>query len=328
MHITMFAGGTDDLLKIDLSLFNVKFYKVGSNQFRTWLKGAISDITRFNDAWKYYADYETRMDGMIECLYVLAPIEVSKPIQKRISSVAEMALLIMFPSDFNIIAEIDYTTGHDDHFFRTSTVTWRYKVSALSPVGFPKYLTIGKTKPKDVSQFIINFGKPDVTKEYLLLAVQSYYNSFFQNEMRLCYTTLFIALESLTMAETEITYQISRHCAVINSKNIEQGKAIFNKTKKLYSLRSKIVHGDEKVKGELIKLYYPHLQLLAAQTIIELFSHKIADKHVLAEMVNQTGFGKKATLSEEYINYKIFPSNYDILFLPLPQLSKHPAKKK
>lgn len=193
---SMFAGGSEDLLKLDLSFRNVAFYKLGSPEFQAKLRGINKRAARSKENLKFFKEkLENFHASMRDSLYVLLPIDLSVP--NRIHDIAEIrtSLLIMFPADFRDIATIVFGRGIDGHFMRHYTASSTYKMNDLRK-GKAKRINFGATNPEDASNFIRNFIDKGNTHRYLSIAIQSYYNSFFQDEMRLCYTTLFIALES------------------------------------------------------------------------------------------------------------------------------------
>lgn len=82
--------------------------------------------------------------------------------------------------------------------------------------------------------------------DFLSLAFKSLELSYEIPDKKLCFLSLMIGLEILlNPSDHELQYRVSRNAAVLLGKNEEGSRRIFDDIKKLYNLRSKIVHGDE-----------------------------------------------------------------------------------
>jgi hypothetical protein len=316
-HAMIFAGGSPDLLGLDLSHINMKFWKLKSDEFSKEIE-RLNDIeTQYQANMQRFQDFPLSSSSHAESLYVVLPESVEQKYDEQQIAHVRTCLIMMFPSDFGIIGDIVFTRNINSNKYKgVMAITSRYRKNDIRKT--PKYLSFGKSDLASVNDFIKHYIQNIKDYEYLSVAIQSYYNSFFQKEMRLCYVTLFICLESITSADSEITFQISRYCAVINSHTKDEGQIIFKKAKKLYNVRSRIVHGGD-VSGDKIKSYYFHLEMLASRTLVELISHQIKTKELLFERINESGFGDKTNLSAGYKDYKICPDDENLLFEALPQ---------
>jgi len=79
-------------------------------------------------------------------------------------------------------------------------------------------------------------------------ALQAYYTSYMVGIVDLEYIMLFSALEMIFgSGHSEITYQISRGTALLLSADSRSMTDVYRKMKKLYTVRSKYVHGGERV---------------------------------------------------------------------------------
>lgn len=320
-YAIVFAGGTDDLLKLDLGFINSKFYKLNSETFRRAIKKLSKIDSQYKVNWQFFGDYQQRLGQYYNTAYVVMPMSYERE-SKSETTIAYIraVLLLMFPSDFSIVGVLPFVFQIKHDRYTTGLGTQEtYKVNDIRWHN-PKFLSFGKSPISSINRFIKKYVNVSMKRPYISVTIQSYYNSFFQTEMRLCYLTLFIALESLTGASTEITYQISRMCAVLNSTTKEEGSALLSKVSTLYKIRSEIAHGGV-VNPQVVKLCYFHLQMLASRTIIEVLSHNFKDLAALKKAINEHGFGQKIKLSSKYDRFTIVPEDIHLLLSPLP-LSK------
>jgi hypothetical protein len=80
------------------------------------------------------------------------------------------------------------------------------------------------------------------------LALANFNLSYLLNERKIMFINLIVCLESLfNQGKDQISHTISRHLAIILSTNLEEFKANYSRVKKLYSMRSDIVHGNKDI---------------------------------------------------------------------------------
>lgn len=80
------------------------------------------------------------------------------------------------------------------------------------------------------------------------LAVNNFNLTYDIPDIRIRYITLMTCLESLfNQGKDQIAHTISRHLSIIISKDKEEFKTNYSRIKKLYALRSTIVHGSKHV---------------------------------------------------------------------------------
>lgn len=85
------------------------------------------------------------------------------------------------------------------------------------------------------------------------LAINSYNLSYEIADLKTKYITLMTCLESLmNLGAHQITHTVSRHLALIISRSAEEFQTNYLRTKKLYEIRSSIVHGG-KINEDLTK---------------------------------------------------------------------------
>ena len=82
------------------------------------------------------------------------------------------------------------------------------------------------------------------------LAISSFNLAYKSTDIRSRYITLMICLESLfNQGIDQISHTISRHLAIIASSSMDEFYLHYKSIKKLYSLRSQIIHGQKDVKA-------------------------------------------------------------------------------
>lgn len=80
--------------------------------------------------------------------------------------------------------------------------------------------------------------------DYVNLAYKTYQKTYEINDINLSFLVSVIGIEVLlNPSHIEITHRVSRNLAVLLGEDREKGIEIYNHMKKLYGLRSRIVHG-------------------------------------------------------------------------------------
>ena len=77
----------------------------------------------------------------------------------------------------------------------------------------------------------------------------------------------------------------------------------FFNIKKIYNLRSKIVHGSD-FDWEKLDNYLVYLECLVSKIIVELLIHKIDNSKTINTMLTELGFGQKYQLSDNWYEFK------------------------
>jgi hypothetical protein len=227
----------------------------------------------------------------------------------------------MFPSDFQLRSLISFNEEDADKFTishwsdNDPYSQWWIKGNEAGLEDF--LLRFSEAETKNVNDFFQMAWRNLRRLSYLQLAVRTYINSFKLKFLDMKIVSLCITLESLTNARTEITFQLARACAVINSESTDEGKTIFHNAKQFYSLRSAIVHGD---KHHRLSEYFFNLQALVSRTLVELVALNISDRDRLMALVNQSGYGDKNKWVKSY--EKIF-SNKKVLDLSLEKVDHY-----
>jgi len=96
----------------------------------------------------------------------------------------------------------------------------------------------------ELLDFLNNFTLP-LKHDYLQLAYETYQKTFEIKDKNLSFLVSMIGIELLlNPSHIEITHRVSRNAAVLIGKNKDESIEIYERMKKLYGIRSKIVHGE------------------------------------------------------------------------------------
>ena len=142
----------------------------------------------------------------------------------------------------------------------------------------------------DFGQFISNIKIP-FDKSYIQLALDNYDLSAQIYDLSLSFLSVMNGLEALyNQGNTQISYTISRCTAVLIGKNEKECLIIYKRMKKLYNLRSTIIH-----KGELKKVKKEELLELRnyLRESIKEANRLNLKKDKLFEFLNKRGFIKE-----------------------------------
>ena len=157
-------------------------------------------------------------------------------------------------------------------------------------IKFGQKYTIKNSEIPDLQKFIQNIKLP-FKESFLQLAFENFELSYKTRNEVLAFLSLMISLETLfNPGGGELKYRISRNTAVILGKNKEDSKLISSEIKKLYDMRSKIVHtGRMNIikEKELLKLRY-----YVRESIKEIYKTR-KNKDDLLDMLNSYGFGER-----------------------------------
>jgi hypothetical protein len=320
IRIGIFVGATTDILQVDLSFLNLKFIKLYSDSFMDIIKGfnknleiQKKNLSPFEDWKKDKFNYHIE-----EKTYALIPINMSHEVNGNHPRLIEKIMLIMFPSDFRMFSYIEYSNYlYEPHEIHLSTIAIPNYITSQNRGIKEGWLSFPSSEISDINFFIRHFIEKQDRLGCLEIALNSYIQSFKQTPIQSSFISLFIALESLVQESFEITHQISRYCAVINSTSIEVGNTIYKNLKKLYGLRSKIIHGNQYDLTKLHNDLYFKLEAVVSRTLIELVSHEIFDVKSLGKRVNELGFGEKGKLSDSYLSFNINHTTKKLIELPI-----------
>lgn len=163
------------------------------------------------------------------------------------------------------------------------------------PIYSPMNYTIIDEDINDLSKLL----KKDINiPELLNLAIESFELAYEASDRKIRFVLLMISIESIfnRSSKDPIMHIISRHSALLLSKDKIEFDAIFKQVKRLYDTRCDIVHGTTD-KKRLKKLesnldgYLAELEQLTRQVILKcLWLNEINDKEKLFDYLNKRGF--------------------------------------
>jgi hypothetical protein len=204
-------------------------------------------------------------------------------------------LLILFPSTLSVEYMLDYQTMNDDLRFLS---VFHNEINISSGDTF---LTFEENKIDEINIFVEKYFENYLEIKYLKSSIQNYLNAFDSNYFHFSFIAFCICLESITVGKAELNYRIARNIAVICGKDRESSHLIFKNIKKIYNLRSEIVHGTE-FSDDKVSDYLYYLELICSKLITELLKHNINNIDSLNEKITTLGFGERNIISENWNN--------------------------
>lgn len=141
------------------------------------------------------------------------------------------------------------------------------------------------------AEAFINDTKIPFQHSFLQLAFDSFELSYETYNRGLAFLSLMISMEAFFCAsQNEITYQVSRNAAVLLGKSKDESKEIFDDIKKLYSKRSKLIHGKQD-KNPIIPKDILRLRHYVRESIKSIYKLDLGQKGLL-RILNESGFGQ------------------------------------
>ena len=142
-----------------------------------------------------------------------------------------------------------------------------------------------ETLEKFINETQLPFKEP-----YMNLAIENFELSYQVLNLDIRFLLLMMSLEALfNRGQPELKYTISRNSAVLLGRNTKDSNIIFEDMKRLYDMRSRIIHADKSNiigKEDLSKLYS-----YVRKAIIKINGLDI-DKDELFILLNSKGFGE------------------------------------
>ena len=289
-----------DLSKYDFSFKDITIYDIESEEFENY-------ITRLNPKIKganmsFINELKSEIHNKFEKKYAIVKNDPTKNYSYNDLHKVYVVLLIIFPSDFQIENII--------HFINENGFIQRSSMSILEKryTGeYPGKLIISRDsyiyEINEFSRLVFDRILPNT---YIGLAIENYITSFNASHIQFQYITLCTALECTINGSNELNYRLKRTIAVLCAEENGEGVFIYNNLNKLYSLRSKIVHGEE-YKVEKVEEYLKHLISMVSRTIIELLIHNIETNLKLNEITTRYGYGERHKLSENWKHFELNP---------------------
>ena len=285
LRVGIYSNGGDLLTKLDLSEINLRFQSVASPE----MKAFFTEIANNSGVVNLNNNKDT------SSWYALVPLSLNEEVAKDdfLFFRIQEAILLACPSLFRLLSVLVFQKRADQK---------SYDLTSHSPYSPNTSRSIGwenaEIDAKLFSEFLIFYVKNFRSKPFLHTPIKYYVNNFtYANRegMAMSYFNLCIALEGMLTSNNEITYRLSRFCAVINSDTHEIGEVIFRNAKKLYNLRSEIAHNGT-FHDDVIDDYREYLVQVVSSTIVLLLQSDIGNVEDLDKMVTRNGYGEKTKL--------------------------------
>lgn len=297
--IFFLVGSLSDLAKIEFSSLNIKCLNLDSKEF----KEAYEEILYEPFCLKYSALKKQLRKGDSDDhqVFALLQMDLTKEFVNDDFLLCFKILLVMFPSNITII-EIMHFTIIENKF-----IDWDYsEVYNLVNYDPSNFLYFDENSINEINDFIRLFIERMQSMKYIFITIDSYANSFNQENYVMAFLNLCISLESITNGTQELNYRIARNVALLIADRKERALVIFENVKKIYNLRSKIIHGSQ-FDFDKVRKYLPYLEKVASRMIIELILQGFKDMDELNNSLTFAGFETKKSLSD---NYNVMDTNY------------------
>lgn len=206
--------------------------------------------------------------------------------------VPKLELLRLF-KDGDVMLPIGYYFRPDSFklFFEHEHMcnTWDYKFRYHTSQSLSRY-SLNENEIIELQKFLDNTTRPFMP--HLELALDSFNISYHISDENLAFLSLMNGLEALfNDGGSELTHRIARACAVLLGKDRTDASSIYEDIKKLYRLRSSIVHANTKINVE-----DGNLQKLRdyVRRAIKLLIKSNLSKTEILKNLNMDGFGSSA----------------------------------
>ncbi len=169
------------------------------------------------------------------------------------------------------------------HKFKENNRVMRRRYPPIGVQDFePRY-----TITEEEAHIFAEHYKKKFDSNLIKLALINFNLSYHLSNRKVMFINLMVCLESLfNLGKDQISHTISRHLAIILSNSLEEFNSNYKKLKKLYSLRSDLVHGN--------KDYDPHYEAEELQDYVRkaiIFCAEFeGDKKALFEHLNSKGY--------------------------------------
>lgn len=285
------------LQNVDSSILNVKLengfeFKSISEEKGTELFSKLEKCPPRNTYMKLSGDYSCLNHELNEYFFVENSFDVTLSDDGFVEGfeiqdleltylLPKISLMLLF-KEGNIAVPISYYFYDESFRLFTGRTSFDYSHSRRLPY------TLNQEEIPELQDFLMDTKTPFV--DYIQLAFENFELSYKIPWENVAFLSLMNGLEALfNPGGGEISYKLSRNCAVLLGKDKQDSTEIFKNVKDLYTLRSKTVHGVEKSVGaaDILKL-----RGYLRESIKRLIRVNKPKEEVLASL-NESGFGKQ-----------------------------------
>lgn len=303
-------GSKVDFRNIDLSPWGIMGGFIENGETESFIR-SISISKQDEHNWKRIktvsqsVDDESRKHTDWRNMNLLWPIDLKNPPELSDYFEAVEAIRIISPSEIFIQNTFGIQYFEDVGIFVSgwsidNSYQWlKYSNPEAHYFNYPiEYL-------KELNVFLAYYWKTYKERDYIVNAIRYYSDSFRVNSREMAFICLCICLETIVPGKDQLSYRFRRNLAVLCSDSKEQGDKIYENAKKLYALRSELVHAGLSKKGvENFESYYIYAQILASRMIIEMILHDFPTIKELDDKLTQFGFGHGNIISDKYKVFK------------------------
>lgn len=203
--------------------------KISDDEFSAFFRDASDEI-------KANLDLNTTKCIKVQC---------TNPDKETIKSIRTRSVFTL-----NIFADVNPIVtswaGHlvGDKKINLKGITDFESLAAFHKISGKTYKFISKTKRETIIQFFQVVEKAITSNSSVLFTMEKYNSSLLRDDFfdRLLDTT--ICFETMMPGNTELVYRLSQNVSFIVGATASEKLVIFDNMKKLYDVRSKLVHGD------------------------------------------------------------------------------------
>ncbi len=300
INIPVLTGTYFDLSKFDFSFKGLKIFDIQNPEFKDYILSLSKESIYKDQVFNFFNDLIKSIRYDHDKKFAIVKINPNENFNyKEIENVWKI-LLIIFPSDIQISNII--------HYYETKDVGGSYMTAfeKRETGEYPGNLLLSDDKDvAEINEFIVKaFDKLNQHKSYIGLVIENYLISFHASHSHYKYLNLCMALESTVHGSEEVSYKLRRNIAVLCGSDYYNCELIHDNIKKIYALRSKIIHGEE-IDFEKVEQYTPAITALVSRSIIELLTHNISSREELNKILTGLGYGDREKISTDWKHYKL-----------------------
>lgn len=306
IKIYVLKGSLSELSLLDFSKYNATLLKIDDLRFKDFLlKYPSPNGENYN--WEVFEEILEAEHGT-EILHALLPKNINAQFSELDLLLCYEVLLLLMPSDLSIYAIVDFQIINANYLYYCGESQYDFTSTGRDNY-FDNYAFLDTQYLSEMNEFIDLFKIRYKRIKYLTNAINSYMSSFRTLSYSQAFLELCICLESIIEGNYELSYRIRHHISILCSENQTNAEIIFNNLNKIYSLRSKITHG-ESFKSEKVEEYLPYLRCLVSRMIIEIILLNIPERKKLDTILTFSGYTKKPNLSPDYKNMTLNITSY------------------
>jgi hypothetical protein len=298
IKIAIFSSEGIALDNINLAFLNLKFIKIG--ELQKYIR-QFDEYEQTEESLKHH-----KQDFDIDSLYALVPDNFR--IQNAVNIYEDIycAFLILYPSSITICSITNYELLSDSYGHFSGETTWGGIKNGLHR----KLVSDFKLDDRSLVEEFIKFFCSSKKRfpKYLELCISNYINHYFIWHDNLSFISLCMSMETIVEGKEQVSYKIRRNMAVLNGSSVEECRQLEKNVRKIYELRSGLVHGETAKSYDELKVYFDYLRDLIALTILEIITMGFPDRLILNQKINESGYGEKSKL------WQIYNQQYDTRF--------------